>query len=181
LKGLAIFRVAGPAIHEIRLFAEMAQLFSTAASAAAARSADRPHAEAQTSASSEAATVREVWLAGLGAIATAEEYGSRVLTTLIERGKAWEPVARTSTARAAESVGSAASAATAVVRGLGEKIKRIREPEDTASVPSARPGAERSPTREEFEALKRQVEALVARLAPAESHPSAPTQATQSE
>lgn len=33
---------------------------------------------------------REVWLAGLGALATVEEEGSRLFTRLVERGRAYE-------------------------------------------------------------------------------------------
>jgi poly(hydroxyalkanoate) granule-associated protein len=180
LKGIAVLKLAGSVISEIQVFAEMARLFRTASAAVEAEPGGR-QAEEEAAASTSAITVRDIWLAGLGAVATAEEYGIRVFNALLERGKVWEPVARTSTARAVETIGGAASTATSAVRGLGDRIKSARSTGEAALTQFVKSRTEQSPTREEFESLKHEVEALVARFGTGEHQALSSSQTSPSD
>jgi poly(hydroxyalkanoate) granule-associated protein len=159
--GVAVFRLSGSAIADIRLYAEISSLLRKAGTFAQAASAP---AEEPAIASAETTIVSDIWLAGVGALAAAEEYGSRLFNSLIERGKAWEPAMKPPTTRAADSLVAARSAAADVVRGLGDKLKSAKSTGETAIAQFVAGRAPESPTRQEFDALRRQVETLTAQL-----------------
>jgi poly(hydroxyalkanoate) granule-associated protein len=161
VEGVAVFRLSGSAISDVRLCSDMSYLFRKAGTGAPA--AGGPGEEPGIT-SAETTIARDVWLAGVGALAAAEEYGIRLFNSLIERGKAWEPAVKPQTTRAAETLVAARSAATDVVRGLGDKLKSAKSTGETAIAQFVAGRSPESPTREEFEALKRQVETLTAQL-----------------
>lgn len=97
-------------------------------------------------------SAHRVWLAGLGALARAEEEGSRLFSQLVERGRESEAGGR---GRVDETVrgaaGSVRSAAEAVSAGIeaqvGEAMRRMGVP-----------------TRDEIRELSRRVEELAAKV-----------------
>lgn len=95
---------------------------------------------------------RDVWLAGLGALATAEKEGARLFNTLVERGQAME-------AEGKSRLGSAKHDLNARQKETAGKL------EETA-YGSVRSAMERLgvPTRAEVDALSNQVEALSQKL-----------------
>lgn len=93
-------------------------------------------------------SAQKIWLAGLGALAVAEQEGARMFDTLVERGRDWE-------GRGKERMGEARSKVEHVVDDVEERLD--------ARVASAlrRFGV---PTRDEIHELTRRVEELNAKL-----------------
>jgi len=104
-------------------------------------------------------SAHRVWLAGLGALARAEEEGSRLFSQLVERGRESEAAGR---GRVDETVRGAAD----TVRGTADTVR--------SAVGSVSAGIEAQvgevmrrmgvPTREEIQQLTRRVEELAARI-----------------
>ena len=95
---------------------------------------------------------REVWLAGLGALATVEKEGSRLFSTLVERGQTMETEGK-------NRIGSAKD-------DLSTRQKETAGKLEETVYTSARNTMERLgvPTRTEMDTLSKQVEALSRKL-----------------
>jgi poly(hydroxyalkanoate) granule-associated protein len=105
-------------------------------------------------------SVHKVWLAGLGALATAEEEGSKLFNVLVNRGRKFERSARKPVDRAAHSVKGTVQE----VRGHAEKtFKKIEKAfDDRVDAALRRVGV---PTRKEIAALTRKVDRLTKSIA----------------
>ena len=95
---------------------------------------------------------REVWLAGLGALATVEQEGARLFNTLVERGQGMEAEGK--------------SRIESTKENLNARQKETTGKVEESLYGSARTAMERLgvPTRAEMDALSRQVEALSKKL-----------------
>lgn len=164
VKGVAVFRLSGPAISEIRAIADTVHIGGGSAEPADVRPEGATPPPGDSEPGADTVTTHQIWLAGIGAVAAAEQYGARLFTALVERGKAWEPGAKATTARASETIGATAAAATAAVSGLGEKIRAAASTGEAAFTQFIKGQVAQPPGREEFEALKKQVNELAARL-----------------
>lgn len=93
-------------------------------------------------------SAQKIWLAGLGALAVAEQEGARMFDTLVERGRSWE-------GRGKERMGEARAKVEHAVDDVEERVD--------ARVAAAlrRFGV---PTRDEIHELTRRVEELNAKL-----------------
>jgi len=97
-------------------------------------------------------SAQRIWLAGLGAFAVAEEEGSKMFSTLVERGREWEAEGR-------EGVDEVKSKARSKVGGRFDDLEgkidaRINDALHRFGVP----------TRDEIRELSRRVEELTAKL-----------------
>lgn len=100
-------------------------------------------------------TAHNVWLAGLGAVALAEEEGRGLFDQLVDRGKGLESRGRREVDRARDEVGRARQRVTRRVDELGEGLdRRIAEVMQRMGIP----------TREEIGALTRRIEDLTERI-----------------
>ena len=128
-------------------------------------------------------SVEEVWLAGLGALALAEEKGTQVFRTLMKRGERLEHrLVRRGTAmertleRRRDEIGKAGEARLREVRAqvealTGDTVTRVnREVDDAMTRVLHRIGV---PTAKEITSLTKRVEALRTTLAKAEKKPAA--------
>lgn len=104
-------------------------------------------------------SAHKIWMAGLGALATAEEEGSRLFRTLVDRGQSYESKVRKPVDDAARQMRGTMEN----VRGRAGKAMRDVEEAVDDRVTSAlnRIGV---PTRDEVARLTRKVEELNARL-----------------
>ncbi len=113
-----------------------------------------------------AGRAREVWLAGLGALSTVEEEGSKVFKRLVARGEAWEKEGRQKLGAAKdkldaakdkveEAVEDAAAKGGQATRKLDEKV--VSAVEESVEAVLQRLGV---PTRAEVKELAGQVEKL---------------------
>ena len=93
-------------------------------------------------------SAHRIWLAGLGALAAAEEEGSKVFSRLVERGKDVESKGR-------EQVNTAKGRAESAWSGVGEKV------DEKVTAALHRLGV---PTREEIRTLTAKVEELNAKV-----------------
>jgi poly(hydroxyalkanoate) granule-associated protein len=108
-----------------------------------------------------AGSAREIWLAGLGALVAAGEQGERLFSGLIEQGRKLEAASRESAPQS-----EPAEAATA---GITERAKRVASTgqEYFRDFATNLRGRIDLPSRDEFEALRRKVDELLARVGPA--------------
>jgi len=99
--------------------------------------------------------VHRIWLAGLGALATAEEEGSRLFATLVKRGKQYESTVKKPVDQATTRVKKKVSE----VRGkAGKTVKKIeRAFDEQVDAALHRVGV---PTRKEIAALNRKGQRL---------------------
>ena len=97
-------------------------------------------------------SAHRIWLAGLGALAAAEEEGSKVFSRLVERGKDVETKGRE---QVKEQVSSAKGRAESAWSGVGEKV------DEKLTAALHRLGV---PTREEIRTLTARVEELNAKV-----------------
>ena len=100
-------------------------------------------------------SVHRIWLAGLGALATAEEEGSKLFTSLVRKGKQYESSVKKPVDRAATRVKGTVKD----VRGrAGKTVKKIeRAFDDQVDAALHRVGV---PTRKEIAQLNRKVQRL---------------------
>lgn len=97
-------------------------------------------------------SAQKIWLAGLGALAVAEEEGSKLFNRLVDRGRDWEDRGKE---RAQERVKSAKTRVERAFEGVEEKVdKRVTEAMKRLGVPS----------RDEIRDLTRKVEELNAKI-----------------
>ena len=106
-------------------------------------------------ASGLARSVRNVWLAGLGALSVAEEAGTQVFNALVEEGKSWEQARRERTEMTAEQVQKLSDEGTRAVEVLE---KRVRDEVDDVL---HRIGV---PHQNDIEELRSQVDALAEKM-----------------
>lgn len=95
---------------------------------------------------------REVWLAGLGAMAAAEEEGTKLFNSLIERGKSYESQGR-------EQLEEVAETATEQQQALSERVESTIA--ETVEVALERFGV---PTQSEVKTLSRQLDRLTKKV-----------------
>jgi poly(hydroxyalkanoate) granule-associated protein len=112
---------------------------------------------------------REVWLAGLGALAAAGEQGERVFHSLVEQGRAFESAGRERVAATLDTVDTK-------TQTIGERARSMASSgqeyvRDVASSVRERLDA---PTRAEFDELKQRLDLLAARLESTGSAPATP-------
>ncbi|HSL82694.1 MAG TPA: phasin family protein [Thermoanaerobaculia bacterium] len=103
-------------------------------------------------------SAQKIWLAGLGALAVAEEEGVRMFDSLVERGRDWED-------RGKERVDEARSRVEHAVDDVEERI------DERVSKVMHRLGV---PTRDEIHRLTRKVEELNAKIERLHTPPPAP-------
>lgn len=97
----------------------------------------------------------KIWLAGLGALAAAEEQGNKVFTNLVERGRDVEAKGKVEVDKVKSRAGEVRTKAEATVEGWGDKV------DETLTSALHRLGV---PTREEIQKLTRRVEELNAKI-----------------
>ena len=102
-----------------------------------------------------AETAHRIWLAGLGAVAVAEEEGGRLFKSLVERGEGMEERGRDRVSKAKGAV----SEMRGVASSYWETLERTVDQQMTAVL--HRIGV---PTKEEIEALTRKVESLTSSI-----------------
>jgi poly(hydroxyalkanoate) granule-associated protein len=117
-----------------------------------------------------AGSAREIWLAGIGAMAVAEEESSKLFSTLVDKGSRYEAKNKARLDGVLDDLGSARTSLTGSIKEAGTSIRRsadrtldrLEHSVDTG-VASAlqRLGV---PTRKEIQALTRKVEQLTATL-----------------
>jgi poly(hydroxyalkanoate) granule-associated protein len=104
-------------------------------------------------------SAHRIWLAGLGALATAEQEGSKVFSRLVDRGRDVEARGKESAAGAKEQVKSTVdnvkSQASEAWSGLGDKV------DETLTAALHRLGV---PTRDEIRNLTQKIEELNAKV-----------------
>ncbi len=102
-------------------------------------------------------SAQNIWLAGLGALAAAEEEGGRLFRSLVERGESFEARGRQQARETAEKAGEAGARARARAESAWEKLETGVE--DRLAAALQRFGV---PTRQEIEQLSKRVEQLTA-------------------
>lgn len=112
-------------------------------------------AKKKTSKSDLSESVHKIWLAGLGALATAEEEGSKLFTALVSKGKQYESSVKKPVDRATAQVKGTVKD----VRGrAGKTVKKIeRAFDEQVDAALHRVGV---PTRKEIAQLNRKVQRL---------------------
>ena len=105
----------------------------------------------------------QVWLAGLGALATAEEEGGKLFQSLVTRGKKYERTIKKPVDQAAANLTDTVKGTVKDVRGrAGKTVKKIEQAfDDQIDTALHRIGV---PTRKEIAALSRKVEKLTKAL-----------------
>ena len=100
-------------------------------------------------------SVHRIWLAGLGALATAEEEGGKLFTTLVSKGKKYETTIKKPVGQATTRVKKKVKE----VRGrAGKTVKQIEKAfDEQVDAALHRVGV---PTRKEIAALNRKVQRL---------------------
>lgn len=98
---------------------------------------------------------RDVWLAGLGALATVEEEGTKLFNRLVDRGKEFEEERKDELESASEKAREQRDEALAQIEEAGEETRTLLT--DTISAALERFGV---PSRTEFEQLSDKVDAL---------------------
>ena len=98
---------------------------------------------------------RDVWLAGLGALATVEEEGNKLFTRLVERGEQFEKERRKELKAASEKAREQRDEALAQIEEAGEETQSLLL--DTVNTALERFGV---PTRNEVDRLSKKVETL---------------------
>ena len=104
-------------------------------------------------------SVHKIWLAGLGALQTAEDESSKLFNTLVEKGKTYEGKGREQIKEVADEVktrvGSAANKVKTEASGTWEKVEEKIDDAVTSSL-----GRFGVPSRDEIATLTKRVEEL---------------------
>jgi poly(hydroxyalkanoate) granule-associated protein len=100
-------------------------------------------------------SAHKIWLAGLGALAAAEEEGTKLFKTLVERGEALESKSREGVERVKETVEKAAHTAKDRVEGAWDKLEESFDERVAGAL-----GRLGVPAREEIQALSDRVKEL---------------------
>jgi poly(hydroxyalkanoate) granule-associated protein len=116
-------------------------------------------------------SAHRIWLAGLGAVALAEEEGSKVFKGLVERGENVEAKGK----EHVEKARGAMSGVKTVAESYWETFGRVLDDKMTAVI--HRLGV---PTKEEIDALMKKVDNLNATIEKIRSAPKAPAKKTKS-
>lgn len=98
---------------------------------------------------------RDVWLAGLGALATVEEEGTKLFNRLVDRGKNFEEERKEELEAASETAREQRDEALAQIEEAGEETRTLLT--ETVNAALERFGV---PSRTEFERLSDKVDAL---------------------
>ena len=108
-------------------------------------------------------SVHRIWLAGLGAFATAEEEGGKLFQSLVSRGKKYERTIKKPVDKAAANLTDTVKGTVKDVRGRAGKTMKVIEKTFDEQVDAAlhRVGV---PTRKEIAALSRKVDRLTRSL-----------------
>lgn len=114
-------------------------------------------------------SAQKIWLAGLGALAVAEEEGTRLFNRLVDRGSAYQGEAR----ERAQETGEAAKEATkTAARGARDAAREVQDAFDRSMERLFhRTGV---PSRDEIQRLTRKVEELNAKIAAMEGRRGGP-------
>ncbi len=111
-------------------------------------------------------SAHKIWLAGLGALATAEQEGSKLFKTLVEQGERYEAEGKQKLKEAKKDAEAASSRAKKVAEETADRARRAAEGaweqiggafDDKLAKTLHRIGV---PTREEINALSRRIEEL---------------------
>ena len=100
-------------------------------------------------------SAHKIWLAGLGALATAEEEGSRLFRTLVERGEEFESRGRERVGRVLDTVGGRVDT---VRKTAEDRIGRLGSGVEDAVMRALKQLG--VPSREEIDTLNRRIEEL---------------------
>lgn len=114
-------------------------------------------------------SAHKIWLAGLGALAAAEEEGSKLFKNLVERGEGFESKGRERYGDVKSSVGDAAEQAKDRVESTWDKVEGRLDEAVTGAL-----GRLGVPSRDEIATLTQRVEeltAVVEQLKPAKKAP----------
>ena len=117
-------------------------------------------------------SAHKIWLAGLGALSAAEEEGTKVFKSLVERGTAFESRSREGYDSVKTRVEDVAGGARDRAEASWEKVESKLDDAVTAAL-----GRIGVPSREEIATLTRRVEeltAIVEQLKPAKKAPAKP-------
>ncbi len=101
------------------------------------------------------ASAHKIWLAGLGALATGQEEGSRLFSTLVERGTSFEASGRHHVEKAKDAMADAKKIAENYWETLGQTL------EEKLTDVMRRTGV---PTKQEIEILSQRVDKLTAAI-----------------
>jgi poly(hydroxyalkanoate) granule-associated protein len=102
---------------------------------------------------------RDVWLAGLGALATVEEEGSKLFTRLVEQGKEYQEARKEQVEDAAKSAEEASEYTLSRLEEAGEETRAFLVDSMQRAL-----GRLQVPTRSEVDDLASQVEELSAKV-----------------
>jgi poly(hydroxyalkanoate) granule-associated protein len=106
-------------------------------------------------ASGLARRVRNMWLAGLGALSVAEEAGTQVFNALVEEGKSWEQERRKKTQQTAQQVQSITEEGTQAVEAVEQRVRtEVNDALKQIGVPH----------RDDVQELRDQVDALAEKM-----------------
>lgn len=100
-------------------------------------------------------SAHKIWLAGLGALASAEEEGTKIFNSLVERGEAYEIRGKEEVAKVRDKVEGVIGKAEASMGKLGESF------DDKVAGTVQRLGV---PSRDEIETLTKRVEELTLKV-----------------
>ena len=103
--------------------------------------------------------LRQVWLAGLGALAATGQQGERLFHTLVEKGREFEPTVHEHGKKAGQEMKHLASEVGARLKGLAGKAEEALDEKVSAAL--QRMGF---PTKEDLAALSQKIDQLTARL-----------------
>lgn len=110
-----------------------------------------------------AGTMRQVWWASLGLLAVVDEKSGRLVDTLIQKGKEFEPSVKECFKKAGKEISDATEAVGTQIKGLGEKVGKapaqnlIGAVEEKISATVKRMGI---PSKDEIQSLNRKVDEL---------------------
>jgi len=103
--------------------------------------------------------LRQIWLAGLGALASAGQQGERLFHTLVEKGKEYEPIVYEHGKKAGEEMKHLAGEVGTRLKGLAGKAEDALD--DKISAALQRMGF---PTKDDIAALSQKIDELTARF-----------------
>jgi poly(hydroxyalkanoate) granule-associated protein len=102
---------------------------------------------------------RDVWLAGLGALATVEEEGSKLFSRLVEQGKTYQEARKKQVEEATETAEEAGEYTLSRLEEVGEETRTFLVDSMQRAL-----GRLEVPTRSEVDSLSEQVETLSAKV-----------------
>jgi poly(hydroxyalkanoate) granule-associated protein len=125
-------------------------------------------------------SAHKIWLAGLGALAVAEQEGSKLFSELVQQGEKYEGEAKERAKSVAESAQTAARDAAAQAKKVAEAAGRAAEGLWTKTGDGLEESVARTmskfgiPTRDEIAALSRRVEELTLAVERLREKPATP-------